>query len=302
MSGKISAVSAGMLLFVLSAVAVRAEETVPVAVSADACDDVQEGYDKKTAEYRAVDLASLQAVKTSGLIQGQNIKMLPSVLDVVAYRIIDEYLFNVKHEITHADAGRVCVHVTADVEIGKDELVALINEHKGTVSDKAADTAAEAAEEVKESTEFKPQTLKEKKLLYIESMKFWNGTEDNHYTEFLTELFSHSDYFYVTDNKEIADIVVTPYLRKAEVDKLDENNRKMQMLAELEISAGHETDFPTVSDKQNHFILFGEDKAEQEVADTLLRKLLTRSAAAANGKITAYFQKKLEDTEVRGKQ
>lgn len=300
MNGKISALSAGVFLLALPVVSVQAEETVPVAVSADACDDIKEGYDKKTAEYRAVDLASLQAVKTSGLIQEQNIKMLPSVLDVVAYRIIDEYLFNVKHEITHADSGRVCVHVTADVEIGKDELAALINEHKGTVS--AEDTAVEAAEEVKKNTEFKPQTLKEKKLLYVESMKFWNGTEDNHYTEFLTGLFSDSDYFYVTDNKDIADIVVTPYLRKAEVDKLDENNRKMQMLAELEITAGHETDFPTVSDKQNHFILFGEDKEEQEVADTLLRKLLTRSAAAVNGKINAYFQKNLEDTEVRGKQ
>jgi len=278
--------------------AAGAEETMPFAVSADACDDIKEGYDKQTAEYRAVDQASLLAVKTSGLIQKQNVKMLPAVLDVVAYRIIDEYLFNVKHEITHADATRVCVHVSADVEITASELQAIIDEHEGQ---KKLDSTvvAEVSEEVNAATEIKPQSLTDKKLLFIENMKFWNGTEDNHYTEFLTELFSHSDYYYVTDNEDIADIIVVPWLHKAEVDKLDDSNRKMQMLAELTVSAPRSENFPLISEKQNHFILFAEDKEEQKIADTLLRKLLTRAASAVDGKLVAYLQKDMENSRVR---
>ena len=43
---------------------VWAENSGPVEVSADACDDRQQGYDAKTMEYRAVDKASLIAVKS----------------------------------------------------------------------------------------------------------------------------------------------------------------------------------------------------------------------------------------------
>ena len=38
-------------------------------VEADACDDRQQDFDKQTMEYRAVDKASLIAVKSAGIIQ-----------------------------------------------------------------------------------------------------------------------------------------------------------------------------------------------------------------------------------------
>ena len=58
-------------------------------VEADACDDRQQDFDKQTMEYRAVDKASLIAVKSAGIIQKYGENLTPSVVDIIAYRLID---------------------------------------------------------------------------------------------------------------------------------------------------------------------------------------------------------------------
>ena len=73
---------------------------------ADACDDRQNGDDKETALNRGIDKACLSAIKLSGIIQKQNDKIYASVLDVISYHIIDNYLYDVEHEITYEDSKR----------------------------------------------------------------------------------------------------------------------------------------------------------------------------------------------------
>ena len=99
-------------------------------VESDACDDRQQDFDKQTMEYRAVDKASLIAVKSAGIIQKYGKNLAPSVVDIIAYRLIDEYLTNVEHNVTLSEVNRVCVHVSANLEISADELKSLIEEHK----------------------------------------------------------------------------------------------------------------------------------------------------------------------------
>ena len=277
------------------------------AVEASACDEKQEGFDAKTMEYRAVDKASLIAVKSSGLIQKNGQNLTPAVIDIIAYRLIDEYLLNVKHEVTISEPNRVCVQVSGDLEIADDELKALIKEHKEAAEparinpDAEVKMAKEVAAEVEKTTSFKPQNLSEKKLLFVDDMKFWNGTETNHYTKMLKELFSKSDYYYVTDDKTLADFVVIPSLNKSVVDKIDNTNHKMQMVVELKTISPTNQAFVPIQQEQTHFILFGADKDEQEIADNLIKKLLTMASKDADGKINRFLQNELEKTKVKGK-
>lgn len=276
-------------------------------VEASACDEKQEGFDAKTMEYRAVDKASLIAVKSSGLIQKNGQNLTPAVIDIIAYRLIDEYLLNVKHEVTISEPNRVCVKVSGDLEIADDELKALIKEHKKAAEparinpEAEVKMAKEVAAEVEKATSFKPQSLKEKKLLFIENMKFWDGSDTNHYTQMLKEQFSGSDYYYVTDNKDLADFVVTPSLNKSAVDKIDISNHKMQMAVELRTVSPTETDFVPIQQEQTHFILFAADKDEQEIADNLIKKLLTAASKDADAKINRFLQNELEKNNVKRK-
>ncbi|MBR1756769.1 MAG: hypothetical protein IJ738_05665 [Alphaproteobacteria bacterium] len=261
-------------------------------ITADACDDRQQNDDTKTSENRAVDKAGLTAIKTAGFIQKIYPDLSASALDLIAYRIIDEYMLGQTHKITLEDAGRVCIKLNAAVELTTEELAHLVEEYKNNDTTDAQVT--EVAEEITEQTTFKPRSLDDKKLLYIRNISFWNGEETNHYKDLLTGLFSNSKYFYVTDDEKLADFTVTPRLKRAEVDEIDRQNHKMQMQIELETISRTQEDFSPLTEQQNHFILFAADKNEQEIADNLLRKLLIQAAKEMSGKIDRFEAKRIE--------
>lgn len=265
-------------------------------VEADACDDRQSDDDKETALNRAIDKASLSAIKLSGIIQKQNDKIYASVLDVISYHIIDNYLFDVEHEVTYDDAKRVCVKVKGNVAIPTDELNSLIEEYKSTMT---PESLAEISEDVKQNVAFKPNKLSERKLVYINNMRFWDGSETDHYAEEIKKLFDDNEYFFITDKKDTADFVITPVLEKAQVDKIDDSNHKMQMILNTEIVSDKIDGFNKASDVQNHFILFSADKDEQEIADDLIKKLLKKSAYGTSNKIEEAIQNHLKQQEVK---
>ncbi|MBR6356207.1 MAG: hypothetical protein IKR92_05075, partial [Alphaproteobacteria bacterium] len=194
---------------------------------------------------------------------------------------------------------RVCVKLEAMVELTTEELARLVEEYRN--SDAPAEQIAEVVEEVNQKLAFKPRTLSDKKLLYIRNMVFWNGDETNHYKDLLTGLFSHSQYFYVTDDEKLADFTVTPRLKKADVDEIDKHNHKMQMQVELEVLSRTIEEFSPIAEHQNHFILFAADKDEQKIADDLLRKLLSKAANDASAKIDNFEAKRIENAALNGK-
>lgn len=284
-----------LLSLLLFSVAYAEDVAQKQAVEADACDERQSGDDMQTALNRAIDKASLSAVKLSGIIQKQSDKIYASVLDVISYHIIDNYLFDVEHEVTYEDAKRVCVKIKGNVAIPTEELDSLIDEYRNSLT---PESLAEVSENIKQNTAFKPDKLSEKKLVYINNMHFWDGSETNHYKEETSHLFEDNDFFLLTDKKDVADFVITPNLQKAEVDKIDNSNNKMQMILSMDITSDKMADFDKLSDVQNHFILFSADKEEQEIADDLIKKLLKKSAFGTSKKIENAISVQLEKQEV----
>lgn len=278
-------------------------EYIAQSISADACDDRLVDDDEHTAENRAVDKAGLSAVKLSGIIQRSHPDLSASAIDIISYRIIDEYMVNVAHAIKYSDGNRVCVKLMADIEMTASDLEKLVKEYKDSDSPVEqmgeAVKVAQVAEQVNKNTTVKPQSLDDKKLLYIRKMIFWNGVETNHYNDLLTGLFSGSDYFYVTDDESLADFVVTPRLVKSQVDEIDSKNHKMSMVVELEVYSPTNNSFAPINERQNHFILFASDKDEQKIADDMLRKLLTKSVKEASRKIDKYSAVNLEKAKIR---
>ena len=283
-----------LLLFALQInISESNEGVVSQQLQADACDNRQPQDDLHTTENRAVDKAAMAAVKTSGIIQKQYPDLSSSALDMVAYRIIDEYLLNQRHKITLSDDERVCVKFESDLEITNAEIEALAEEYTNKVADDIQ--VAEIAEQVEKNTSFKANSLQDKKLVFIQPLNMWDGTETNHYYEFLYGLLSQSEYFYVTDDESIADYVITPKLTRAEVSDMDDKHYKMQISVELETISHNDTEiFEPIITEQNHFILFSSDQKEQEIADNMIRKLLTKASQSTQRKLDKYLSKTLE--------
>ncbi len=289
-----------LALLLVTAGQVKAEEVgneiIAQSVSSDACDDRLVDDDEQTAENRAVDKAGLSAVKLSGIIQRHYPDLSATAIDTVAYRIIDEYMVNVAHAIKFSDSNRVCVKLMADIEMTSADMARLVEEYKD--SDAPAEQIANVVQQVKENTTFKPHNLGEKKLLYIQKMVFWNGNETDHYTDLLTGLFSNSEYFYVTEDKSVADFVIIPRLNEAVVDEIDRHNNKMQISVELEAISLTDKSFTPHKEKQKLPMLFKSDKDEQKIADELVRRLLTKTANEMSRKIDKYSANSLEKSQL----
>ena len=289
----------GLALVTVAGDAQADEDIIMRQVTAEACDYRLADDDVHTAENRALDKASLLAVKSTNTVQEYYPNISEPALNLISYRIIDEYLFDATHEITSDSKERICVKMSAELEMTPDDLVELINEYKYSVSLSEAQVA-EVAEEVKEQTQFKPQNLNEKKLLFIQPLHFWNDEETENYIPLLREQLSNSDYFLVTDDEKMTDYILTPEVEEAKVDIVDEKNRKMKMVLVLKINAINDVLFEPLEEQQNHFILFGAGKNEQLMADMLIRKLLARAAITAAHRLDKYIAHWLEEEKLRG--
>ncbi|MBR3502338.1 MAG: hypothetical protein IKO06_05485 [Alphaproteobacteria bacterium] len=266
-----------------------AEDNIAITqfVKADACDERQKSDDSQTAENRAVDKASLQAVKLSGIIQKYYPDLSTSALDIISYRIIDEYMLNTIHKVTFHKDPRICVNLQAMIEITPQELAHLVEEYKNSDTVENNELSA-VVDEVKQKITYEPQKIDDRKLMYIDKMSFWNGDESDYYRDILTEAFADNKYFYITDDKSLADYLLQPRLLTSEVDEIDEKHHKMHIEISMDTLSSTLDDFEPLSEKQSHFILFAADKDEQTIADNLIRKLLKKAAEETAKKIENY--------------
>ncbi len=278
-------------------VAYADEDIILRQVAGEACDARQADDDARTAENRALDKAGLDAVRKSGVVQEYYQNLSEQALNLISYRIIDEYLSEIEHQKTKDDATQVCVKMNAQLEITPDELVELINEYKYSAVP-TEEQIVEIAEEVKQQTQFKPQNLNDKKLVYIAPLKFWNDLETDNYKSVLRDALEHSEYFFVTEDEKMADYVLKPLVDEAKVDAIDAKHRKMKMILLLNLEAPNDKDFGALQEEQKHFILFAADKSEQQVADTLIKKLLSRAATAMVTKLDKQIERRLEEEKL----
>lgn len=115
-----------------------------------------------------------------------------------------------------------------------------------------------------------------KGLIFIAPTEFFNNTSSAKYSEILREMFVKSEYFYITDKKELADFVITPKVLRAKVDPINSETNRLQMVISLESynPATEETD----TEHQNRFVLFNSSEDEQEVASKLMKQLFSKAA------------------------
>ncbi|MBP5399600.1 MAG: hypothetical protein J6Y53_04200 [Alphaproteobacteria bacterium] len=114
-----------------------------------------------------------------------------------------------------------------------------------------------------------------KALVYIGPVEFSNNTHSYKPISVLKSFFKNEDVYTILDSPDGADYIITPKVLKAKIDPIDQQNSRLQMVVSTELKINN-TD-GSISDHQNHFVLFTKDQDEQEVAMNLLKKLLQKS-------------------------
>lgn len=264
---------------------VRAQnaETQALPIYGNACEKVIEGESKASTRVRAADKAVFLGVKKLPELARAKSILNEHDVNVLVYRLVDEYVEDLSSSTMHSDAGKVCVEIngylapTAIEQVQNEFIVA-----EKPLKEVTPEVVAEVASEVKNEIAVKPTNPESLALVHINPLEYYNGAKSSKYAQMLQEQFADNQYFYLTDDTEIADYTITPKVLKAKVDNLDAAHKRLQMVVSLDVT-GLKNE--VVNEYQNRFVLFGAEEDEQQTAARLLNKLIETAGANVLRKI-----------------
>lgn len=279
-----------------------------------ACEKIKPQEAKSSVRLRATDKASFEAVKNLSELDAFKRKSGEHDFNVLVYNIVDNYVEDLAVRTTKQNDTEICVEVTGFVK--QDDLAAAITSEADSQPEEtdfaetgASHSSAPAATE--EKTQEEPQKTSEpetsapevlipqdadqtaeaddikspKKLLYIAPVSFFNNTVSENHKQILKEIFGKNDAFYLTENKDTADYIISAKVMRAKVDPINSNTNRMQMV--LSVGVEFTDSGASTVEHQNRFILFANGDNEQEVAAKLMRKLLTKAGEQILNKVEA---------------
>lgn len=258
-------------------------ETQALSIYGNACEKVIEGESKASTRVRAADKAVFLGVKKLPQLARAKSILNEHDVNVLVYRLVDEYVEDLSSSTVQSDVGKVCVEIKGYLPPEAIEKVQaeFIKEEK-PLKEAAPEVVAEVASEVKREVDIKPVNPESLALVHINPLEYYNGAKSKKYAKMLQEQFADNQYFYLTEDAEIADYVITPKVLKAKVDNLDAVHKRLQMVVSLEIT-GLKNE--PVNEYQNRFVLFGAEENEQQTAARLLNKLIETAGANVLRKI-----------------
>lgn len=272
-----------------------ADEVESFEVRGNACEKIIGDESLAGARNRAIDKAVFLGLKATPELQEDKKLLNDHDLNVMIYRLVDDYIQDLSSKVTKSDEGKVCVEVSGFINPQSIELVREEFTANRQYRDFNDDDAAQIIQSLNNDLSLKPQNIEDLALVYVEPLVYFNGKKSLKYAEFLKEKIKDNPYYFLTEKKDLADYVITPKLLKAKVDSLDASHKRIQMVITLEIT-GLEQDIVVVS--QNRFLLYFAQENQNEITERLLKKLLEAAGTDATRKIEMAEQQKLEQTTV----
>lgn len=272
-----------------------ADEVESFEIRANACEKILEGESISGARNRAIDKAVFLGLKNSSELQEDKNLLNDHDLNVMIYRLVDDYVQDLTSKVTKSDKDKICVEVSGfinpqNIAVVREEFVP--NRQHRHLDD---NDASQIIQTLNKDLSLKPQNVENLALVYVEPLLYFNGKKSIKHTEFLKEKIKDNPYYFLTEKKDLADYIITPKLLKAKVDSLDATHKRIQMVVILEIS-GLSQEITVVS--QNRFFLYFAQDNQNEITARLLKKLLQAAGADAVRKIEIAEQKKLEQSTI----
>ena len=272
-----------------------ADEVESFEIRANACEKLVGDESLAGARNRAIDKAVFLALKTSPQLQEDKNLLNDHDLNVMIYRLVDDYVQDLTSKVTKSEEDKVCVEISGFINPQSIELVREEFKPNRQYRDYNPDDAIQIAKDLEQNINLKPQNLENLALVYVEPLVYFNGKRSVKHAAFLKDKIKDNPYYFLTEKKDLADYVITPKLLKAKVDSLDSSHKRIQMVVTLEIS-GLKDDIVVIS--QNRFLLYFAQDNQNDITTRLLQKLLEAAGADAVRKIEMAEQQKLEQRAV----
>lgn len=265
-----------------------AQEAESIAIEANTCEKALDGESPSSVRIRAVDKAVFLGLKSLKELDADRMRLNDFEFNAMIYRLVDDYVEDLTSKVTKSSDGKVCVEISGYINPNN---IALVQSEFQTSSSSDDESVRQIAGEVNKALTLKPQNPQNLALVYIKDLQYDNGAVSQKYAQFLKDKMKDNPYYYLTDEEDLADYVITPKFLKGKVDALDATHKRLQMVVVLDVDGLQDS---TQSISQNRFLLFSSDEDEQDIAKRLLKKLLEASAQEAVRQIERKEQQKLE--------
>ncbi len=248
-------------------------------VKGNACANITSDKTRASIRYGAYDRATLSAVKASAYLQKHGASLDDYNYNLIAYRLVDKALHDITVITIRDDNEKICLEISGKLDKAKaDEIV----QNKAKPLDEAAvkNIAARVNNTLPKSIYETDETIP---LLYIDNLRYYNGTETAFFTPYIAEYLAFEPRVLVTETKELADYLLVPKLLLSQIELVDEKNSRYSMSVVLEVrkSTGELVD----SEQQNRYIIIENTQNMQEIASKLLQKLLKDTINTLSGKL-----------------
>lgn len=288
-----------------------------------ACERIKPQETISSIRMRATDKATFDAVKSLENISSLQQDFNNHDLNVLTYKIVDNYVEDLAVQTTEQNAQKICVEITGYVS--SNNIALALNELKNelqtnnesqdfssaNISDEQTDTTpSENLPNVSNQDNLSSQTLsipqeasssenyeqtqpkQNVQLLYIAPLQFFNNTSSKEYVKILERIFNDNAYFQLTDDETNADYIIYSKVLRAKVDAINSDTNRMQMVVSVEVK--NKIDGSSAIEHQNRFILFKSSDNEQKVAANLMQKLLTKASKLILNKVERMAQRQAE--------
>ncbi len=270
-----------------------------IAIYATACEQVKNEA-ISSVRTRAADKALFTAVKKLPELAEVKNSLSDHDFNVLVYAIADNQLQNVNMITQKQDDFEICVEVNADLPKENLNKELLQNKNKESALEKAAETMENITEEQPKTIEdiieknSTPQIKDETKaLVFLDKLTFYNNTSSQAYTNALAKHLQNNFFFYMSDDREVADYIIIPKVLKAKVENINENTKRLHMIVSVDLQ--NEKEDLNITEHQNKIILFNSDDDPQKIASGLMTDLLNKAFNVVVKKIETTENKKLKN-------
>ncbi len=280
-----------MLFLLFSQNGVFAQEAESIEIVANACEKALDGESPSSVRIRAVDKAVFLGLKNLKELDQDKAVLNDHDLNVMIYRLVDDYVEDLSSKVTKSETGKVCVDIKGYINPNNIALVRKDFDDKKQNALQDENVVSEIVKQVNDEVKIRPQNVENLALVYVNELEYYNGAKSQKYADVLKDKIKDSPYYYLTQEKDLADYTITPKVLKAKVDALDATHKRIQMVVVLDVE-GLDEDVQTIS--QNRFLLFSSEENEQSIASRLIKKLLDAASMDAVRQIERKEQLKLE--------
>lgn len=292
-----------------------------ISVYASICERIINGESKSSARVRASDKASFKAVEEIPELSGYRDALDTHHFNLKVYRLVDNYLEDIKISTVSQDNGQVCVEVTAylpspaieevfneqplneEQPLDTDENMILELEEEDipdavsiSIPPKPAITINKeiAYDDVQSSSVIKTSAAAtaaepakkdddEETRVFIDRTDFYNGESTAGFFAPLEEVLVGKPGIKAVAAMNNPDYILKTRVLKARVDNVNSETSRLQIVVALDLTDTATSE--TITEHQNRFILFNSSEDAQKTAADLTRKLLVSGTSKLLPKI-----------------